>query len=350
MNNKVILILLVANYLFAEFPIPKINYNPKKYVCYRTTSKINLDGKLLESDWKNTSWTHSFLDIEGKLKPKYQTRVKMLWDDNYFYFGVNMEEPNLWATITERDAVIFHDNDFEIFIDPDGDTHNYMELEVNAFGTEWDLLLLKPYRDQEKVAVDSWNMVDLITAIHLDGTLNDPSDVDNGWSIEFAIPWRVLEENAPKSLPIDGDQWRINFSRVQWDLEVINGIYKKLEKPEYNWVWSPQGIIAMHYPEMWGFVQFSSKRTGGMKSEFIWDTIEDHKWYLRNMYYKQKQHFDKYGEWMDDILHLKNLTPYNKNFKNYPQVHLTYSGYEIVGDMKDGRKIIIRQDGLIKVK
>ena len=68
------------------------------------------------------------------------------------------------------------------------------------------------------------------------------------------------------------------------------------------------------------------------------------------MYYKQKQHFDKYGEWMDDMLHLKNLTPYNKNFKNYPQVHLTYSGYEIVGDMKDGRKIIIRQDGLIKVK
>ena len=27
---------------------------------------------------------------------------------------------------------------------------------------------------------------------------------------------------------------------------------------EDNWVWSPQGRVAMHEPEHWGFVQFSS--------------------------------------------------------------------------------------------
>ena len=26
---------------------------------------------------------------------------------------------------------------------------------------------------------------------------------------------------------------------------------------EDNWVWSPQGEIAMHLPERWGFLQFS---------------------------------------------------------------------------------------------
>ena len=56
----------------------------------------------------------------------------MLWDDQFFYVGAELEEPHVWATLTERDSVIFHDNDFEVFIDPDGDTHLYYELEMNA--------------------------------------------------------------------------------------------------------------------------------------------------------------------------------------------------------------------------
>ena len=100
-----------------------------------------VDGKMDEPIWEKVQWTDSFVDIEGNLKPLpfLDTKVKMLWDDTYFYFGVQMEEPHIWATLTERDAVIFRDNDFEIFLDPEGDTHNYYELEVNAFETEWDL-------------------------------------------------------------------------------------------------------------------------------------------------------------------------------------------------------------------
>ena len=149
--------------------IPKIEYNPRSYVCYKTSAPILVDGKLNDPSWSKTDWTESFVDIEGNLKPDpfYDTKVKMLWDENYFYFGAEMEEPHVWATLTARDAVIFKDNDFEIFLDPDGDTHNYYELEVNALETEWDLLLLKPYRDQAKVAVDSWDIPGLITKVHV---------------------------------------------------------------------------------------------------------------------------------------------------------------------------------------
>lgn len=70
------------------------------------------------------------MDIEGdrKPRPRFRTRVKMLWDDNYFYMGAEMEEPHVWATLTERDSIIYRDNDFEVFIDPDGDNHNYYEI------------------------------------------------------------------------------------------------------------------------------------------------------------------------------------------------------------------------------
>jgi len=285
-------------------PEPQIEFNPKKYVCYRSEKPLTIDGKMTENSWQKADWTDFFIDIEGNSKPEpyFQTRVKMLWDDDYFYFGCEMEEPHIWAKLKERDSVIFYDNDFEIFIDPDGDTHNYYELEMNAFNTVWDLFLSKPYRDQGCKVLDSWDIQGLKSAVYIDGTLNDPSDIDKGWSVEVAIPWKVLEECTNSCPPKQGKQWRANFSRVQWETEIIDGKYEKIEgKREHNWVWSPQGLINMHYPEMWGFVQFSNKIVGIGKDEFIWNPAEDAKWILRQIYYKERTYFFQNGKFADNI-------------------------------------------------
>ncbi|MHC4092908.1 MAG: carbohydrate-binding family 9-like protein, partial [Planctomycetota bacterium] len=119
------------------------------------------------------------------------------------------------------------------------------------------------YRDGGK-ADTSWDIDGLEAAVFLQGTLNDPSDRDDGWTVELAIPWRALAEHAPEGrAPRAGEEWRMNFSRVQWQLEVAGGRYQKVTDPgtgkplpEDNWVWSPQGAVNMHMPEMWGVVRF----------------------------------------------------------------------------------------------
>jgi hypothetical protein len=143
----VLVCVLVFSALFAQKMTPDLEalpFAPRRYVSYRAASPINIDGKLDEPAWVSAAWTDAFVDIEGDShgRPRFLTRAKMLWDDEYFYVAAEMEEPDLWGTLRERDSVIFHDNDFEIFIDPDGDTHAYYELEVNALGTPWDLLLI----------------------------------------------------------------------------------------------------------------------------------------------------------------------------------------------------------------
>ncbi|KYG83177.1 hypothetical protein AWW67_07075 [Roseivirga seohaensis] len=240
----------------------------RSYLSHKTSTPLKIDGLGNETAWQAAPWTDTFIDIEGSKKPKpyFDTKMKMLWDEDYFYFYAEMEEPHVWATLTERDAVIFYDNDFEIFIDPDGDTHNYYEYEVNALNTVWDLLLTRPYRNGGH-AIDHWDIHGLKSAVHVNGTLNAPSDKDKGWSVEVAIPWDALSEaTSMKTPPNNGDQWRLNFSRVQWKTEVIDGKYVKQKDPktgknlpEHNWVWSPQRAIAMHEPEFWGIVQFSNK-------------------------------------------------------------------------------------------
>jgi hypothetical protein len=117
-----------------------------------------------------------------------RTRAKILWDDQYLYIGAELEEPHIWATYTQNESVIFHENNFEIFIDPSGDTHNYYELEINALGTRWDLLLTRPYRNGG-LPITAWDIAGLKTGIHLAGTINQPADTDTLWSVEIALPW-----------------------------------------------------------------------------------------------------------------------------------------------------------------
>jgi hypothetical protein len=231
---------------------------PKQYDCPRASTAIKIDAVLDDAAWQKAPWTDTFIDIQGAglPTPRHRTRVKMLWDDNNFYVAAELEEPNIWATLTKHDSVIFHDNDFEVFLNPTGDTRNYFEFEINALNTGWDLFLPKPYRQGGK-ADNSWEIPGLQTAVHIDGTLNNPADRDKGWTLEIAFPWTAFKERSGVSRPYAGDQWRVNFSRVQWQTTVVAGKYEKVAgKKEDNWVWSPQGVINMHVPEHWGVVRF----------------------------------------------------------------------------------------------
>lgn len=232
---------------------------PKHYNCQFSALPILIDGRIDDQAWQQVPWTDNFIDIEGiqKPRPRFETRAKMAWDDKYFYVAAILKEPHVWASLTEHDQIVYHDNDFEIFIDPDGDAAEYYEIEINALGTIFDLLLVKTYIDGGP-ALHDWNATGMQSAIHINGTLNDSTDIDQSWSVEFAIPWTLLKQYAHRpSPPQHGDVWRINFSRVQWQHQIINGKYERVpDTPENNWVWSPQGVINMHLPQHWGYVEF----------------------------------------------------------------------------------------------
>jgi hypothetical protein len=248
-------------------PAAETRPDVRHYVCFRTVPALTIDGSLDETAWQAAPWSESFVDIVGgdRPPPHLRTRVKLLWDDSYLYVAAELEEPHVWAAQTDRDAVIYRDNDFEIFIDPDGDGRDYYELEINALGTVWDLFLPTPYREGGR-AVNEWDIEGLRAAVAVDGTLNDPSDLDRGWTVEIALPWSAFAQLTAHSRPPRvGESWRVNFSRVQWHTEVVGGSYRKLTDvdtgkplPEENWVWSPQGAVDMHRPEMWGVVEFSA--------------------------------------------------------------------------------------------
>lgn len=331
-------------------PVPQIDvYQPKHYFCRRAEGELELDGKLDKPFWDRAEWTEKFVDIEGDLRPApaKDTRVKMLWDDEHFYFGAELWEDQIWATLTERDSVIFYDNDFEIFIDPDGDSHGYYEFEINALNTVWDLLLIKPYRDGGP-PLDSWDMKGLKTAVHIDGKLNQPEADNRKWSVEIAIPWTSLKECAKEHrAPVPGEFWRVNFSRVEWQAEVVDGTYQKVidpgtgkAYPEDNWVWSPMGLVNMHYPELWGYVVFTDEQEE--LNHFSIPEDEQIKWELRKLYYLQRNYREKEGTFAQDL----SLLDGSPDLDITTEVVAADRLFQISAATADGNgKWIIREDG-----
>ncbi len=319
---------------------------PLTYIANRTDATIKIDGKATELDWNKAKWSEEFVDIEGVKKPKYKTRFKMLWDDTNMYYFVDIKEPHVWGNLQQRDTVIYHNNDFEIFWDPDGDTHNYYEFEINVLNTIWDLLLTKPYREKN-ATIDSWDIQGVKSAIVVNGTLNNPQDIDKGWQIELAIPWAAFRTSyGQNNVPVN-KFWRINFSRVNWNFELNNGTYdrKKDAKgkhlPEYNWVWSPQGVINMHQPETWGYVYFTDKPITH------WEIPQEEqiRWHLYKLYRQMKRNHNKC---IKSISQLKNFTlTYNGKILT-PVLEYHKMGWNIY-ITANSKTYVIREDGKFDV-
>jgi hypothetical protein len=334
----------------------KLPFAPKHTIVYRAPSRPTVDGKLDEPAWQAAAWSDAFVDIEGdaRPRPRFATRMKMLWDDEFLYIAADMLEPDIWGTLTTRDAVIFQDNDFEVFIDPDGDTHEYFELEVNALKTAWDLLLPQPYRDGGS-AIDGWDIAGLQVGVDIRGTLNKPGDKDDGWSVELALPWKILEETSThKRTPRDGEQWRINFSRVEWHTDIVDGRYVKRTNsetkkplPENNWVWSPQGAVNMHMPERWGVMQFSELAAAAGTARFVEDPNDRVKWALRQLYYRQRKYRAANKRYASDLAALEAADIRVEGLTFAPKLQVTDSLYEITARGFNGAVLHLRQDGKV---
>ncbi|KAF2340368.1 carbohydrate-binding family 9-like protein [Flavobacterium tistrianum] len=337
----------LMGYAQSEKPV-----TPKSYIAYKTSSEIVIDGDEADKAWEKADWTTPFVDIEGVEKPKYNTQVKMLWDDNYYYILAKIEEPHVWANLRQRDTIIFYNNDFEVFIDPDNDTHNYYELEINALNTAWDLFINKPYREKNTVLND-WNIDGLKSAVKVDGTLNNASDVDKGWTLEIAIPWSVYKTSYFDDIVPKDKFWKVNFSRVNWQHSVVDGKYERKKDsegkflPEYNWVWSPMGVINMHEPEKWAYVYFSSKEIGAQDT-FTIPQEEKVKWKLYTLYRAQKRYFEKNKTWAKSLQSIssKNIIVDGKVLKPVLENHS--SGFNIlVKSPFSNKTLIIKEDGKI---
>ncbi|PKO23865.1 MAG: polyhydroxyalkanoate depolymerase [Chloroflexi bacterium HGW-Chloroflexi-1] len=268
------------------FPCPEEKI--PHYTAYRIDEPLQIDGRLDEPAWQMAPRSPRFVDLINGQPTIHDTRAAMLWDDDYLYMGVWVEEPLVTATLTERDAPIYTNNDIEVFI---AGRDAYYEFEINALGTIYEVFFIweevyerdgyskipefrrtnpgaQPFNGVgfsnhprgPRLGFWNWDFPGLKSAVYVDGTLNQDEDRDRGWMVELALPWRGMKWLARadgRSLPPqDGDVWRVNFMRFNQ--------YKEAP-PSHDsggWAWSAHGAWDSHMPECFPYIHFSTGLVG----------------------------------------------------------------------------------------
>lgn len=273
--------------MISPYGVPEAD--AQSYIARKIQGPLTIDGDLNKAAWQQATKSHRFVDMVTGDPGLYDTRSAVLWDDTHLYIGFWAEEPFVSATQSERDSIVFLENDLEVFIDG-GDC--YYELEVNALNTiyevffiwrdayqkggRFDVPLFNVHQpdaltfggDYDRTGASFWrgrhprglrwaflnyDMPGLQTAVQINGRINDLTHVDKGWTLEMAIPWQSLTWLANgRSLPPQlGDVWRIFMGRFQ----KLTPSGQELH-PHPAWVFSKHGVYDTHLPECFPFVRF----------------------------------------------------------------------------------------------
>lgn len=255
------------------------------YTCHRAAGPVVVDGDLEKPVWRRAPRSARFVDLVTGEPGFFDTRVACLWDEAALYVGFWIEEPQVRASLTQRDSFIWHDNDVEVFF---GGDDCYYEFEINAYGTVYEVYFiyqdaLKPgsrflpefdlYRREVDVLSGfqdasrhgkhprgkRWAFMDydfpgLRSAVKVDGRINEPAHVDRGWTVELAFPWAGFRTLWPGRAfpPAPGDQLRAAFSRF----EALR-YHGRTVAESPGWALNAHGVYDSHIPECFSYVHFA---------------------------------------------------------------------------------------------
>lgn len=197
----------------------------EQLTAVRTAGKITLDGNLNEAAWASAPSFHlrKAARLFGPIPPKMldsfnrqvfqDTEVKLLYDNEYLYIGAKLDDSDVVQYGTKDQRHLYEQGDtFEIFIKSEK-TPKYREFYVAPNGKKTTYVFLS----RGYVRPD-WGTLDpaFLTSVKVLGTLNDCTDKDDGWIVEAAIPFKMLEDFTGVKFASDG-RWTILLARYNYN-------------------------------------------------------------------------------------------------------------------------------------
>lgn len=187
------------------------------YAALHTEAPLTIDGCLDKPAWQRANVIRSFTTFGARETPLSQTEARLLWDQEHLYVAYHALDKDVWSHLTQRDDPTCREDVLEIFFKTHPDQEPYFNFEINALGTVYDAFNPRLNFAGGSFRWCHWNCADLRVGVQVHGTLNDPRDVDEGWDLEMAIPFRSLPTLQGRP-PAEGDVWAFHLARYDYSV------------------------------------------------------------------------------------------------------------------------------------
>jgi hypothetical protein len=197
LRRALVLLLLPSSLLAQGAPVSGQHDRPITISrAVRTTSPIELDGRLNESAWASAPVTDSFTQIDpDEGKPASQrTEVRVLYDDTFLYVGARLHDTGRITGRLGRRDMDFGDSDwFGVMIDSYLDHRTAFGFDVNPAGVRHDEI--------KTIDIDDYSW---------DPVWEAATTIDSaGWTAEYRIPFSQLRFSGARE-----QVWGVQFDRI----------------------------------------------------------------------------------------------------------------------------------------
>ncbi|MFC1508410.1 carbohydrate-binding family 9-like protein [Candidatus Omnitrophota bacterium] len=234
--------------VFAVIGNTVLHAEPAEYIAYKTVSAMAMDGVLNEPAWQKATSVGPFVFAWHTSGVKEQTEAKIVWDNERLYFSFACDDKHIWAEHLTHFSAVYRDDCCEAFISPvpeGAERLDYINYEINCIGS-----FLAGYhaksRGKDQRFEDCYG---LEIGRVINGTVNDDSDIDNGWVLEFSVPFEHFSEFDAEYPPKDGQIIYLNLNRLggMTNIQHSQWTASKTDKPNF------------HRPQDFGKVIFSTR-------------------------------------------------------------------------------------------
>jgi hypothetical protein len=169
----------------------------KSVTITRTATPPIIDGLLDDAVWANAALINDLHQVNPVeyAEPSEPTEIWLLYDDDALYIAAKMyssEPENITANTLRQNGNITQDDTLFVTLDPFNTQRGGYFFGINPNAVRFDGL----YRNVSEYYADWDGIFDAAT-----------SRFENGWIVEYAIPFKTL------SFDPNTDTWGLNFSR-----------------------------------------------------------------------------------------------------------------------------------------
>ncbi len=194
------------------------------YPCRFAAGPIAIDGKVDEAAWSQAEPITKFYMLQPTDAEPTPAKVRLLWDKASLYVAFEFEDDDIWSYSDKNDDELWNGDVAELFIKPSVGEMLYYEFVMAPSGAMYDGWY--PSRGAGGFnRFKGWSSNAKVATV-VNGTDGDPSDDDQGYVVEMAIPLSIFPDWAQ---PAAGIEWtfgafRYNYSKSFEDPLLIMNI------------------------------------------------------------------------------------------------------------------------------
>ncbi len=240
--------LKIALILFALLMLQNNSQKEENQMTYKVKKidqQISIDAAWDKEPWKSIEALHLSHFMGEKPSHIPSVHAKVAYDERAIYVIFQVHDQYVRAIRTNHQDGVFKDSCVEFFFSPKKDSKDgYFNLEMNCGGTMLFHFQKEP-RAGEQIAVEDIAKIEV--AHSLPSTVDPEIQTPVTWTVEYRIPFEVLQKYTDLDKPQPGIIWRGNFYKCADETSHPHWLtWSRIDYPRPNF----------HLPEFFGTLQF----------------------------------------------------------------------------------------------